>query len=154
MRALLILLILTCPSLAYADAVPDSPLGCVAGSQGDSDHEGPYCRATTCAKVDECKNQASYRNRDKKFECRADVGICINKSDSKHRRVALDSCTSDSDCKGTGVTCVKAKRCVLPGLFIRSNCSCNLRPTPSSNLGWLSLPLLVLWSRRRCGRIT
>jgi hypothetical protein len=113
---------------ALADAVMGPPEDCPPGSSGRSSHRGPFCAPTTCETDADCERQMSYRDRDRgrKFECKAQVSVCIEQKDftSWRRRpadgaktmlpVAVSACGRGATCAGTAV-CETARRCVDTG---------------------------------------
>ena len=161
---LVALLFLLFASAAHADAVPGEPDTCPEGAVGDTDHGGPFCRPTECAAAIECKKKAGYWGKDKSFDCKPSVGLCVKKASGGHgsdRPTALGECDDDGDCSG-GATCVKATRCVLgdppegndsgtdpSGGKPKSKCSCELAPASSTGSAWWLLGLAAFVVRRR-----
>jgi hypothetical protein len=131
LAAVLLLLLVSAPAAALADAIGPPPPKCPRGSAGVSSHEGEWCEPTTCATDLDCPDA----------RCTLGVGLCVTRQTvpcgglwnpangpcTVELAEAHGSCKQQSDCK-TG-TCELARRC-LPTMnpiraLSRSDCGCS-----------------------------
>jgi MYXO-CTERM domain-containing protein len=107
---------------ARADAVPGPPTNCPPGAVGDTSHNGPWCRPTTCASDDDCVKNASYWEKGITRVCR-EQPLCVETREEKSksgwtwgkpitRDFALGACGSGASCVAPA-RCETAKRCVV-----------------------------------------
>jgi MYXO-CTERM domain-containing protein len=124
-RAALAASVLLLAKASLADAVMPPPEGCPPGSIGHSSHLGPFCAPTTCNTDDDCKNQGSWRDRDKgrTLVCEDRQALCIEQKDFTRwrgradagknlRPVAVAACDRGGVCASPAV-CETARRCVF-----------------------------------------
>jgi hypothetical protein len=105
---------------ARADAVISPPKNCPPGAIGDTSHNGPWCRPTSCVDDDDCKKELRWN--DKRPRVCVDQALCVEQRSEKsrsgwshgtpfRRAIAHGECAADASCK-IG-TCERAKRCVV-----------------------------------------